>query len=160
MEIKMVELIISGGQTGADLAGLYAANLLGIKTGGMAPKGFKTETGPNNSLRDRFNLIEDTSTNYQNRTYKNVYNSDGTALFGNSESPGSLCAINAIKKYNKHLIINPTARQFIDWIVKNDIKILNIAGNRESKRPGIFDKVYNFLIYCFTNFELIKDNKI
>jgi hypothetical protein len=36
-------IIISGGQTGADQGGLFAAEILKIKTGGYAPKGYRTE---------------------------------------------------------------------------------------------------------------------
>ena len=36
----MLKKIISGGQTGADLAGLEAASYLGIHTGGKMPLGF------------------------------------------------------------------------------------------------------------------------
>ena len=48
----MIKKIISGGQTGADQIGLEVALSLGIPTGGTAPKGFITETGPNYKLRD------------------------------------------------------------------------------------------------------------
>jgi hypothetical protein len=37
--------IISGGQTGADRAGLEAGRLLGVATGGTAPNNFLTEQG-------------------------------------------------------------------------------------------------------------------
>ena len=36
----MLRKVISGGQTGADRAGLQAAKSSGIKTGGYMPKGF------------------------------------------------------------------------------------------------------------------------
>jgi len=35
--------IISGGQTGADRAGLVVGKSLGLEIGGTAPKGWKTE---------------------------------------------------------------------------------------------------------------------
>lgn len=38
--------IISGGQTGADQGGLDAGKALGLKTGGLMPKGWRTEAGP------------------------------------------------------------------------------------------------------------------
>ena len=40
-----LEMVISGGQTGADRGGLIAAKALGIPTGGTAPLGYKTEAG-------------------------------------------------------------------------------------------------------------------
>jgi len=33
-----------------------------------------------------------------------------------------------------------------DWITEWDIKVLNVAGSRESKAPGIYNKVKNILI--------------
>ena len=42
----MIERVISGGQTGADQAGLAVAKRLGIPTGGCMPKGWLTEAGP------------------------------------------------------------------------------------------------------------------
>src|SRR3954453_21838055 len=41
----MLERVISGGQTGADLAGWRAARAAGIATGGWMPRGFWTEAG-------------------------------------------------------------------------------------------------------------------
>lgn len=40
-----IEKIISGGQTGADIAGLRWARKNGVPTGGYIPKGFRTESG-------------------------------------------------------------------------------------------------------------------
>ncbi|MFH7326653.1 YpsA SLOG family protein [Desulfurivibrio sp. C05AmB] len=42
----MLTRIISGGQTGADQAGLDVAIKLGIPHGGWIPKGRMTEAGP------------------------------------------------------------------------------------------------------------------
>ena len=46
--------VVSGGQCGADLGGLLAAELLGIPTGGIAPNGFRTEKGKQPILSSRF----------------------------------------------------------------------------------------------------------
>lgn len=64
---RLVEKIISGGQTGADRGGLEAARTLGIPTGGTAPRGYLTETGPDESLRE-FGLTESKSSAYVVRT--------------------------------------------------------------------------------------------
>ena len=44
--LRVLDRIISGGQTGADQAGWRAARACGIPTGGAMPKGFLTEDGP------------------------------------------------------------------------------------------------------------------
>ena len=70
--------IISGGQTGADRAGLAAAALLGLETGGTAPQGYRTMEGSDFDLRDTFGLKEHWSSAYPPRTECNVKDSDGT----------------------------------------------------------------------------------
>ncbi|HJT77421.1 MAG TPA: putative molybdenum carrier protein, partial [Gemmataceae bacterium] len=47
----MLERVISGGQTGADQAGLAAAKACGIPTGGWMPKGFLTVAAPTRAWR-------------------------------------------------------------------------------------------------------------
>ncbi len=42
----MIRKIISGGQTGTDIAGIDAAIACNIPYGGWLPKGRKTENGP------------------------------------------------------------------------------------------------------------------
>ncbi|KAL6067628.1 Molybdenum carrier, variant 4 [Balamuthia mandrillaris] len=62
--------IISGGQTGADRAGLEAGRLLGIATGGTAPSNFLTERGPDQTLKRLFGLTADGDLSYAARTRK------------------------------------------------------------------------------------------
>lgn len=146
--MKYPEKIISGGQTEADQGGLEAAKELGIQTGGTAPFGWKTETGPNPKLlRDTYNLISNLSPNYPSRTRANVFNSDGTVIFGNVDEPGSRLTLNLCLRVGKLCIVNPTVESFQEWLECNlQIKVLNVAGNRESKNPGIQEGVRNFLV--------------
>lgn len=133
----MINKVISGGQTGIDRLGLEIAKELGIKTGGTAPPGFYTENGYDESLKD-FNLQElkdfNNSNFYRARTGKNVFDSDGTVYFKtDSDSAGFLCTKNFSIMYKKPFIVNPTINELIKWIDENQIKVLNVAGNRESK---------------------------
>jgi len=70
----MLKKIISGGQTGADVAGLDVAIKHGILHGGAIPKGKLTEDGV---LPEKYNLQEMTTKSYPKRTEKNVVDSDG-----------------------------------------------------------------------------------
>lgn len=146
-----LEKIISGGQTGADRAGLEAAKFLGIPTGGTAPKGWRIclEDGSNGSdpsLAD-FGLVEHTSHEYRPRTIANVKNSDGTVWFGFADSPGGILTINTAVKSNKPFVINPSPEELRSWIAKNNIKILNVAGNRKSaQNPDIYDRTFRTLV--------------
>ena len=148
----MITKIISGAQTGADQGGLEAGRILKLETGGVAPKGFRTETGSNPALKD-YGIIEHKSPNYPPRTIENVRNSDGTIIFGDHTSPGCKLTINTCKKFGKPYIINPTKESFIRWINWNNIRTLNVAGNRESTNKGLQEKVKNFLVMALTSEE-------
>ncbi|MCH7226767.1 YpsA SLOG family protein [Haloferula sp. A504] len=70
----MIERIVSGGQTGADRAGLDAAIAAGLPHGGWCPRGRKAEDGP---LPKRYLLTETKSASYLTRTEWNARDSDG-----------------------------------------------------------------------------------
>jgi len=72
--------VISGGQTGADLAGLRAARDLGLETGGFAAAGFWNEDGSQPQLGGEFGLVE-TKGSYVHRTKLNVDESTCTVAF-------------------------------------------------------------------------------
>ena len=146
----MVEKIISGGQTGADQGGLIGAREANIPTGGMAPKGWKTETGPEPMLAG-YGLIESTSANYQTRTKANIANSDGTAIFSlDVESTGTVLTILTCRQLSKPYIINPDWRQLRDWCEGLGIKVLNVAGNRASKDPLAFERARVTIVSAFS----------
>lgn len=148
-------LVISGGQTGADKAGLVAAYQCGIKTGGYAPSGYRTERGQDLSLASIYGLIEIPSSSYLERTEKNILAADATIIFStNRSSPGTKATYRSCSKINKPFILldpdlhDASAVRYLLNLHKP--KILNIAGNRESKSPGIFDTVYKILMEVFT----------
>jgi hypothetical protein len=143
--------IISGGQTGADAGGLIAGWRMGILTGGTAPDNFKTQLGPN-PLLETFGLRP--GGDYNQRTKTNILDSDGTVVIGvDLTSPGSRLTINTAKKLGKPVLtldirnlmeVLPAGNEFdslaivrqhgvrlFEFIVENQIGILNVAGNRE-----------------------------
>lgn len=128
----MLKKVISGGQTGVDRFGLEIAKELGIQTGGTAPKNYKTENGCDLTLKD-FGLVEDTSSDYDSRTEKNIIDSQGTVIFGDVKSPGTKLTIKLLKQHNKKYIENPTVEGLKQFITENNIEVLNVAGNRKSK---------------------------
>jgi len=150
--------IISGGQTGADQAGLYAAEELGIQTGGTMPKFFRTETGQCPDLAKRFHLQEHITTSYIDRTLQNILNSDMTLLFSNGKSTGSLATEKLCARFQKRIYrvfwengvykYSGQEEQLIHGfnLYLRHVKILNVAGNRESVNPGIFNACKDFLI--------------
>lgn len=127
----MIKKVISGGQTGVDRIGLEVAKALGIPTGGTAPMNYWTETGRDETLKD-FGLVEGPA-GYTDRTKLNVFESDGTLLFGDLTSPGSKMTIDFLKGYAKPYLENPTYSEIMEFCEKNNIQVVNIAGNRDSK---------------------------
>jgi hypothetical protein len=141
--------IISGGQTGADRAGLEAARFLGIETGGYCPRDCRTERGPDPSLLD-FGLLPTASQSYTQRTILNIKVADATVVFGELDSPGAKLTIDNVARMGKLLLKNPTAAELQLWVESNQVKVLNVAGNRESRNPGIFQSVYQTLVEAFS----------
>ena len=94
----MVTRIISGGQTGADQAGLAVAKRLGIVTGGFVPKGFLTEAGPRPDVAAEYGLEETNTAAYPERTERNVRLANGTVVFGDAGSPGSMLTIRLCRR--------------------------------------------------------------
>ncbi|MEW8660690.1 MAG: putative molybdenum carrier protein [Candidatus Thiodiazotropha endolucinida] len=137
--------IISGGQTGADIGGLVGAKRAGIATGGYAPRGFKTEAGPQPETLKEFGLVELPSSHYKHRTKQNVFSSDATLIVSTDPtSQGTQRTVQYCKELQKpFLLIDPTTdchelvRVFLD---NHRPRVLNIAGNRESKSKGIASK--------------------
>lgn len=141
--------IISGGQSGADQAGLFTARQFGISIGGHAPKHYMTSNGPNLDLLYTYGL-EECEGGYAERTYLNVKNSDCTLRFAYKfDTPGEICTLKAIRQYRKpfydiDLKVDIDIDKIVNWFnaVFNDNKIiLNVAGNRNSKDFDVFDKV-------------------
>lgn len=140
--------VISGAQTGADQAFLFAAEALGIPTGGTCPLRCRTESGERPDLIARFKLTESPSSDYPVRTLANVKAADGTAVFGDVLETGSAltCRYARVEKGHEKLIVNPTAQQLRDWIMVQKIAVLNGAGNRLSRKPALYDHVVTVLM--------------
>ncbi len=140
----MIAKIISGGQTGVDRAALDVAIHLGIPHGGWVPKGRLTEDGP---LPETYDLRETPTAVYAERTEKNVLDSDGTLIISRGElTGGSEYTRDMALKHSRpwlHVDLNRTAAfraalAIVEWLAGHDIRVLNVAGPRASKDPGIY----------------------
>lgn len=147
--------VISGGQTGADQAGLVIGKRFGLKTGGYMPKGFRTLSGPRPDMAELYGVIEHPSDDYAARTEMNAYHSDGTVrLAGNFQSRGELCTLRGVKKHKKpyfdvDLTDPPPKEEFVKWLNDNQIITLNVAGNAEQSYLGAFQQSANYLAESF-----------
>lgn len=136
--------IISGGQVGSDLGALHAAKALQVETGGWAPRGWRTELGPNPSLAE-FGLVEHFRPEYKFRTERNVADSDGTLIVAsNLSSPGTSLTISACHRLSKTFytirpseISDESIKKICEWIKANHICTLNVAGNRDTPQSNL-----------------------
>lgn len=100
----MVIKVISGGQTGADRAGLDAARDNGLPTGGAAPQDYWTTDGPCPELQ-AFGLVEipiSGADGYRKRTKMNVQEGTLTlAIASHMNSPGEQLTRNTCNKEGK-----------------------------------------------------------
>ena len=162
----MIERVISGGQTGADQAGWRAAKRFGIATGGWMPRGFVTEDGPRPEFEAMYGAKEHAAWGYPPRTRANAKMASATLVFeaGRVESlstlsAGSKVTVRACMEYDKPNVVIPvklgsqhdlrSIAAIADWINQHAERSLNIAGNRESKHPGIGQWVEAFLCDVF-----------
>lgn len=124
-----------------DRAALDVGRALGLAVGGWCPKGRRAEDG---RIPDCYPLVETPERNYQARTRRNIEDADGMLILnlGKLDSGTALTVAHARRIGKPSLIvaleagIEPAA--FRDWLAANHITVLNVAGPREIKRPGVY----------------------
>ena len=126
--------IVSGGQTGADRAGLDWALANGNSCGGWCPSGRLAEDGV---IDARYPLKETPSPGYSQRTEWNVRDSEGTVIFSLSRelTGGSALTETFAKRWQRpclHLYpqADEPAKQLVAFVDEFFINTLNIAGPR------------------------------
>lgn len=148
----MLEKIISGGQTGADQGALDGAIACGVPHGGSIPAGRKTEAGV---LPLSYEMQELESDRYTDRTERNVIDADGTLIVSHGALTGGSALTEKIAlrlgKPCLHIDFNRAeSNQVVDeasvWIVKSEIRILNVAGPRASSDPHIYKLTRELII--------------
>ena len=144
----MFAKVISGGQTGVDRAALDAALEFGLPCGGWCPKGRRAEDGP---LPLCYPLTETSSTEYPQRTALNVRDSDGTLILTRGEPDrGTALTVNLAERYRKpHLVLDLNEphdpEEVRAWARAHRIAVLNVAGPRETSKPGVYAEAKAFL---------------
>ncbi len=158
--------IISGGQTGVDQAALDAAIACGLEYGGWCPKGRINEKGKIDSkyvgLQETTGEFGDEKTNYDSRTRYNIRDSHATLILApkiplpTNIKDGTLLTLEEVKKQAKPFLIidlsKPTQENkalILNWLNEKAIKIVNVAGPRESSSPGIYQESFNLLTIVF-----------
>jgi Circularly permutated YpsA SLOG family len=149
--------IISGGQTGVDRAALDVALRHGTECGGWCPAGRLDEFG---KIPDHYPVQELQYGSFAERTLQNVKDSDATVVIylaelrGGTEHSVRFC-VELERPYElidaSTVATQDAAKLIVDFVRKNKIGILNIAGPRQSEWPEGYDYVSRVLDIFLTD---------
>jgi len=142
MKYKLMK-IVSGGQTGVDRAALDFAIRHGCEHGGWCPRGRLAEDGV---IPPIYQLRETDSADYDERTEKNVVDSDATLIVTRERklSGGTAFTKTCAEQHDRPLLLvyesdglAKSATALSNFLKRHRVRTLNVAGPRESQAPGI-----------------------
>ena len=136
----MLEKVVSGGQSGVDRAALDAARTAGLACGGWCPRDRWAEDGP---IPAHYPLTETPQRDPAQRTAWNVRDADATLVLARgaprggtaftverARAEGRPCRVVDLER-------GTDAAQIARWLQSSGVRVLNVAGPRESQAPGI-----------------------
>jgi Circularly permutated YpsA SLOG family len=135
--------IISGGQTGVDRAALDFAIRHGCEHGGWCPRGRLAEDGV---IPPIYRLRETDSPEFEERTERNVLDSDATLIVARNRelSGGTAFAKFCAEKHGRPLLVvcerdetSKSTAAVSKFLKQHKVRTLDVAGPRESQAPGI-----------------------
>ena len=145
--------VVSGGQTGVD----RRPSTQPWRPGSLSVAGARGVGGRGRPYPDRYLLQETPASEYRVRTEcRTCRDSDGTIIL--TEGPltgGTLATVEFARDWHRRPLLvldlgaNPAPRIVLDWLAAHQIEVLNVAGPRESKCPGIEARVRRFLRRVF-----------
>ncbi len=143
--------IIAGGQTGVDRAALDFAIQHGLEHGGWCPRGRLAEDGV---IPPTYKLRETNSAEYEERTEKNVLDSDATLIVARERelSGGTAFTKTCAEQHGRPLLVvcqrdgvSIGAAALSNFLKQNKVRTLNVAGPRESQALGLGNFVMELL---------------
>ncbi len=151
-----LEKIISGGQTGVDRAALDMARACGLAIGGWCPKGRGAEDGV---IDADYPLSETPSADPAERTERNAGDATATLILVMGAGPdggadaGTRHTLQVARDLGRPVLTvdlgEPRVRADLaaaaGWLDDNSVRVLNIAGPRESNAPGIYGAAVTYL---------------
>ncbi len=141
-------VIVSGGQTGVDRAALDVALARGLPCRGWCPRGRLAEDGP---LPARYPLAETPTAEYRQRTEWNVRDAEATLiLHAGRVDRGTALTRRLARRLGRPLLAldlleDPSPEDLTRWLSRQAPTVLNVAGPRESRCPGIYARARAFL---------------
>jgi hypothetical protein len=135
--------IVSGGQTGVDRAALDFAIRHGYEHGEWCPHGRRAEDGV---IPPIYRLRETDSADYDERTERNVVDSDATLIVAREAelSGGTAFTKTCAEQQDRPVLViresnsvPQSAAALSKFLKRNNVRTLNVAGPRESQAPGI-----------------------
>ena len=147
--------IISGGQTGVDRAALDFAIRHSIPHGGWCPHGRLAEDGV---IPPVYKLRETESPEYEERTERNVLDSDATLIVARQRglSGGTAFTKFCVEKHGRPLLViwerddlSQNADALAKFLKRHKVRVLNVAGPRASQAPGMGKFVEKLLAAAF-----------
>jgi len=147
----MIRKIISGGQTGADRAALDTAIKFNMAHGGWVPAGRKAEDGV---IPPVYHMDEMPTDDYARRTEQNVRDAQATVIIARGALEGGSLLTReralALKKPLCHIDLDEVdefqaAMMLQDFLLGHSVQVLNVAGPRASRDPGIYWSVKGIL---------------
>ena len=140
--------VVCGGQTGVDRGALDAALDLGIPCGGWCPEGRQAEDG---IIPARYPLTELSGAGYDQRTRKNVEDSDATLVitFGPASGGTALTIAACLELGRPHIVIDASitpleqaVSESVQFVTEEGVAKLNVAGPRASAEPRSYGYSY------------------
>lgn len=164
LRISPAPTVISGGQSGADSAGLEAASFLGLPAFAVLPKGKRRENGDFDEYVRRSGIsvraLELGSESYRFRTYASAYFADATVIYDYVGSEGTRAAVSACAYFGRPcLVLSGTDGEHSErlnaFLSACRPDVLNVAGNTLGKiSSGTEEEIRRHLTgalkrYCF-----------
>lgn len=151
----MIRKLISGGQTGVELAALDVAIKLGIDHGGWIARGKRNAQGP---LSDVYNLNEAVAVGFKTAMEQNVMSADGTLLVTRGKkSPRTQYAVEMSLKHQRQLLhvdlsqnsSFEAASLIGSWGSLQQIKIAFVTGPQADTDPNIYAQMLKIMETAF-----------
>jgi len=152
--------LVSGGQTGVDRGALIAAALQGFDHGGYCPLNRRAEDG---QIPPEFPMEESESPDYLVRTRLNVQHSDATLVMTYEDehrlTGGTRRTVEFCRAFENPFFVlslepgadkgwNLSAAKAVRaWLRFLEPQVLNVAGPRESKAPGIQNQACEVVLF-------------